>query len=136
MEVKETKKLFCEICSLQFDKKNVYNIHMSFAHKKEQSKSIEVEALIQEKSEDLGQDKEHTESSTNCSICAKSFSTKYNLKNHIEAIHEGKKPHKCPICDKSTAEKGSLKKHIELVHEGKKPHKCSICDYNFSNKGA
>ena len=26
--------LFCEMCSLQFDKKAVYDIHMSFVHKK------------------------------------------------------------------------------------------------------
>ena len=25
--------LFCEMCSLQFDKKAVYDIHMSFVHK-------------------------------------------------------------------------------------------------------
>ena len=44
---------------------------------------------------------------------------------HVDAAHEGKKPHKCSICDYSTANKGYLKKQIEAVHEGKKPHKCS-----------
>ena len=47
---------FCEMCSLQFDKSIMYDIHMSFVHKKEQTKSIEVEALIREKNEDLVQD--------------------------------------------------------------------------------
>ena len=106
MEVKMSKNLFCEICSLQFDKKIVYDIHMSFVHKMEQSKSLKnVEALIKEKE---------------CSICQKSFSTKQSLKNHIEAVHEGKRPHNCSICDYSTAHKADLKRHIEAVHEGKK----------------
>ena len=36
-----------------------------------------------------------------CSICGYLFSFKTNLKKHIEAIHEGKKPQKCSICDYS-----------------------------------
>ena len=28
------RDFFCEMCSLQFDKKAVYDIHMSFVHKK------------------------------------------------------------------------------------------------------
>ena len=101
-----SKNLFCEICSLQFGKKIVYDIHMSFVHKKEESKSRKIGALIKETNEDLGQhinseisenykklnslNKELTEGSINCFICGKKFSTKYGLKDHIEAIHEGK----------------------------------------------
>ena len=29
-----------------------------------------------------------------CQICDYIYSTKTNLKNHIDAVHEGKKPHK------------------------------------------
>ena len=40
-----------------------------------------------------------------------------NLKKHIEAVHEGKKPHKCVICEATFTQKTSLKKHITNVHE-------------------
>ena len=53
--------LFCEICSLQFDKRIVYNIHLSFVHniKKnkeerltenyEKVKSFEIDSTIKKK---------------------------------------------------------------------------------------
>ena len=56
------------------------------------------------------------------------------MKIHIDAIHEGKKPHKCSICDHSCTTKTNLKHHFTAVHEGKKPHKCSICDQSFALK--
>ena len=69
-----------------------------------------------------------------CSICDYSCKSESNLKRHIDAIHEGKKPHECSICDYSCATKAHLKHHIDAVHEGKKPYKCSICDYNCATK--
>ena len=46
MEV-SNKALYCEKCSLQFDKKIVYDIHLSFVHKmnievKSEEKTIEI----------------------------------------------------------------------------------------------
>ena len=58
-----------------------------------------------------------------CPICDYSCTTKTNLKNHIDAVHEGKKPHKCSICDKSFSRKDPLKRHVDSVHGGKKPTK-------------
>ena len=98
MEVKMFKNLFCEICSLQFDKKIVYDIHMSFVHKMEQSKSLKkVEAMIKEKE---------------CSICKKSFSTKYTIKNHIEAYHLEDICVPCGICENTFKTRAALKLHI------------------------
>ena len=39
-----------------------------------------------------------------------SFFTKSNLANHIEAVHEGKKPFECNIWDYKCAQKSTLKK--------------------------
>ena len=128
MRVYTLKDFFCEICSLQFDKKAVYDIHMSFVHK--------VAIIVKEKNEDLGQDnnsennqksynlnypiKKNLETPINCSICQANFSTRGNLKSHIDAVHDGKKPHKCSECDCSYSQKGTLNRHIKAVHEGKK----------------
>ena len=58
METNITKDLFCVLCSLQFDKKSLYEVHMSLVHKKPmcspQSK-IEKTAVNREK-EDLGEE--------------------------------------------------------------------------------
>ena len=144
MEVKMSNNLYCEMCLLQFDKKIVYDIHMSFVHKKEQTETMK--ALIKEETEDLVQDinleiKEkpnklncsNRKALISCSICQVSFSRKSSLKRHIEAVHEKKKAHKCLICDSNFSSTDSLKQHITTVHEGKKPHKCLICDSNFSS---
>ena len=98
MRVYTSKDFFCKICSLQFDKKAVYDIHMSFVHK--------IATLIEEENEDLNQDinlenntnlnspiKKNIEVSINCSLCQANFSKKDYLKRHIEAVHE-RKPHK------------------------------------------
>ena len=44
------KELFCEVCKLQFDKKSVYDIHLSFVHgqKKPNIKSENDEQVSQE----------------------------------------------------------------------------------------
>ena len=105
-----SKNLFCKMCLLQFDKKIVYDIHMSFVHKMEQSKSLKnVEALIKEKE---------------CSICQKSFYTKHTLKRHIEAVHEGKKPHKCSWCDASFSTNSCLTRHTTAFHQKHELFKC------------
>ena len=58
------------------------------------------------------------------------------LRDHIAAVHEGKKPHKCSICDYRCAQKTNLNRHILSVHQGiKRPkqnkltYPCDLCDY-------
>ena len=132
--------LYCEKCSLQFDKKIVYDIHLSFVHKinievKSEDKTIEI------KEEDLVLQCETTKSKQNiensipkgnkshkCTICDYKTSRKGHLNQHIKSVHEGNKPHKCSICDSSFSQKGHLKRHIQSVHGGNKPHKCTICN--------
>ena len=58
----------------------------------------------------------------------------YDLKIHISAVHEGKKPYKCTICDNSFGLKRNLKSHIASVHEGKKSFQCNVCGQSFTEK--
>ena len=64
-----------------------------------------------------------------CNVCDFERAQKYNLKQHIESVHEGLKPFKCSIFNYETAYKSDLKKHIvESSH-------CPICDNsNFEEK--
>jgi uncharacterized Zn-finger protein len=47
-----------------------------------------------------------------------SFTKKGKLKNHIEAVHEGKTPFKCNICDTSFSQKGDLNTWHLFMKEG------------------
>ena len=67
-----------------------------------------------------------------CKICNKKFAKMYNLKQHIKAVHEGKKPFDCNICEDSFSSKGNMKTHIEIVHDGIKPFACVVCQAKFS----
>ena len=148
------KDWFCELCSLQFDKKYVYDVHMSLVHKKTVCPQSKIDkTAVKKKNGDLGQensfdliqnsiirsninkknDAVHERKKPHqCSICDYSCAYKQNLKKHIDAVHEGKKPHKCSICDYKCTTKSNLKVHIDAIHEGRKPHKCSFCDRSFA----
>ena len=53
-----------------------------------------------------------------CSICEKLFASKCSLKEHIAAVHDGKKPFKCDFFfNTSCATQSKLKKHIRTAHE-------------------
>ena len=55
-----------------------------------------------------------------CLECSGVFRLKNNLKKHIEAVHEGKKPFVCPRKSSRFARKQDLNRHVKAVHEGVK----------------
>ena len=76
-----------------------------------------------------------------CWNCSFSFSSKFLLNRHAEAVHEGKK-HQCGQCNAYFPNIYNLKTHISNVHERKNPtkentfqgfnhFKCKICEANF-----
>ena len=71
-----------------------------------------------------------------CELCEKSFTTKGNLKTHVEKVHEGKKPIKCGFCEETFEQKVTLNKHIVSVHEEKKVFNCNLCQKTFATKGS
>ena len=75
--------------------------------------------------------KDETEKPFKCPTCDFSAKMKNNLKQHIEAVHEGKKRYKCPSCDYRTDKRVCLKKHVSSIHEKEKTFKCSICEDAF-----
>ena len=118
---KTNQALFCDKCSLQFDKKIVYDIHQSFVHKIKDKVEIE-EKTIQIKEENEG-----------LAIHSDNGKSKMSLPS-LDSTQKGTKSHTCSICNYTTSHKVHLKQHIESVHEGKKPHKCLVCDYSCSQK--
>ena len=62
--------------------------------------------------------------------CGKLLSHRYFLKNHIELVHKTDVRHQCNQCEKSFKVGHDLKQHIKAVHEGKKVQ-CSFCEKEF-----
>ena len=51
-----------------------------------------------------------------CKVCDKRLKT-HHLKQHIELVHEKKKPHICHVCAEAFATKNSLMNHIFDSHK-------------------
>ena len=119
------RDFYCSRCSLQFDKKSIFDMHLSIVHK--ENNQIKEEQMI-------CNNKPNPKVPLICDICYSNFENQILLKLHVASIHEGKKPFKCEICDYQCSTKRDMKKHVAAVHEGKKPFKCDICDYSCSRK--
>jgi uncharacterized Zn-finger protein len=65
-----------------------------------------------------------------CSLCAKSFSSKQELKIH-KRVHTGEKPYSYSQCTRSFSVLGNFKAHLK-VHTGEKPYTCEQCSKPFS----
>ncbi|RXG68523.1 Zinc finger Y-chromosomal protein [Armadillidium vulgare] len=50
-----------------------------------------------------------------CSICNKSFATKYDLRSHVR-IHTGEKPYKCFYCSQTFAQSSNRSTHMKSKH--------------------
>uniref|UniRef100_A0A1I8PQE6 C2H2-type domain-containing protein n=1 Tax=Stomoxys calcitrans TaxID=35570 RepID=A0A1I8PQE6_STOCA len=62
--------------------------------------------------------------------CARKFTTRSDLRDHICKCHTGERPYKCLICDKSFMT-GSVFYQHRLIHRGDRRHKCLVCDKSF-----
>ena len=102
--------MFCNKCTLQFDKKYVFDLHLLLVHG-EKMAEVKIEPGI---SEDNFQELQASEPV---------------FPDHVVDIGL-----KCKTCDASFEEKGDLIGHVSSVHEGKKPFKYNTCDASFTKK--
>ena len=116
------KDWYCSRCSLQFDKKVIFDMHLSIVHKE----------IVEIKEESITFKDEPNLDTENvllmCDICDSMFETQITLNQHIDSQHVKNDTFTCETCDYTCPKKYTLKKHIESVHEKKKPFKCDICD--------
>lgn len=72
-----------------------------------------------------------------CEECNSLFKRKYDLLQHVSAVHRKERPFKCTVCQTTFAHKGTLSKHFRTVHLGEKPFQCTFpnCNSRFSERG-
>ena len=119
---------YCVKCSLQFDKKIIFNMHMSIVHKEMvEIKEEPIDTVENEPEENI------INQSFSCEICEKKFSQMKTLKKHVSSVHETE-TFQCEICNIIFSKEAILKRHVSSVHENKL-FECEICDKTFSTKG-
>ena len=69
---------------------------------------------------------EHDGKRFQCQICDCLFKKDFQLRYHIDGVHENKWRAKCEICNQTFQDKRNLNRHYLHVHEGVKLHKCEI----------
>ena len=106
---------YCSRCSLQFDKRIIFDMHLSIVHK--ESVEIKEEPSTCKNEPNLGFEK----ALFMCEFCDSQFETEITLNQHILSYHKENKQFKCEICDHSYSQKCQLKRHLKSVHE-KKSH--------------
>ena len=140
---------------LQFDKKYVFNVHLSVVHgekldKKQDPDSqpsvipeVEELEIINKEEENSRKIRKVSMKTTSghegkkqfqCEISNANFRPNCHLNRHFRTVHEGKKKIKCDICNTSFGQKSTLSTHVAIVHEDKKQFKCDICNTNFGQK--
>ena len=66
-----------------------------------------------------------------CEQCPYSTGKKYNMRSHVEAIHEKVIKYHCKQCNYGTSRKHRLETHFDAIHNtGDKKFKCEKCPYS------
>ena len=66
-----------------------------------------------------------------CPHCGKRITRAARLRDHIAAVHEGRRDHECPHCQKRFGFARGLREHVRLAHENVRPHSCGLCGQSF-----
>ena len=141
MDNKIIKDLYCFQCSLQFDKKAIYDIHLKIMHNYKNRTDYFLTDIKKEPENELQIESSNISTTSvriqierkifSCTHCDKIITTSYGLKKH-ERIHTGEKLFSCDYCDKKFGRSTVLKEH-KRIHTGEKPFSCKHCDKKFSS---
>lgn len=69
-----------------------------------------------------------------CKYCQSRFTSPWNLKVHLQTIHENIRPFSCSTCGKGFKQRIHLLGHFISTHSNVKPFKCELCPARFSKK--
>ncbi|KAJ8901385.1 hypothetical protein NDN08_007231 [Rhodosorus marinus] len=66
-----------------------------------------------------------------CETCGMTFVRGYDMKRHVNAVHQKIRDFKCTHCMKTFTQSGHLHEHIRVVHSGVNVFPCSTCKKRF-----
>ncbi|XP_058124171.1 zinc finger protein 260-like isoform X2 [Anopheles coustani] len=67
-----------------------------------------------------------------CQHCPRKFSNTTNLRQHIDLVHRGLRPHECGKCGKRFGYRHKLKEHMNM-HDGVRNLQCRYCEKSFTH---
>jgi len=124
----------CDHCASVFYAKYKLDVHLASKHSiNDQFKCGKCKKFLM--SERTLKRHERKCSTKKCPVCEKEFLSKWKLANHVKG-HTNNRNHICDECGKDFLHGPSLVEHIEIVHQGKRPFECSTCLKTFSRGGS
>ena len=67
--------------------------------------------------------------------CGKEYSSKFNLKRHVDHFHRKIKQVQCQVCSKYFRVQSNLNEHM-YIHTKQKPYSCQLCGLQFRHKSS
>ena len=139
MELNNQKNVYCKKCTLKFNEKYVFQLHLSLKHRQKIQVKTEPEFYKEKSHEPQISEKsisDHVESekSYNFETGNSKNEAKTRFNSQSESNSNAMKSYECIVCSNCFSNKVLLRRHISSVHEKKKPLECKICDTSFSQK--
>lgn len=72
--------------------------------------------------------------SVSCTQCLKRFSSRGNLRVHVNVVHGERKDFQCWACAKRFGTKNNMQRHVAMVHRKERPFECQFCKHKFPTK--
>ena len=119
-------KHFCQYCPLNFKRDYSLKKHILKAHPEE--KFAEIPNFV---NCEMIKPRPKMKSKL-CPICRKAFSTKKNLKRHLDYVHgQQGEGYACDLCDKRLFSMQGQIDHKNAIHLKIKNHQCSKCNRKY-----
>eukprot|EP01083_Nonionella_stella_P268819 909054_1 len=137
---KSTAAFKCELCSREFNLKNLLIQHVTEYHKlpfsvvkSERNTTLTNSSLISIHSHTTQSQVSGSVPSVTCHICQKPFKYRSVLIRHLRT-HSNERPFKCISCPKAFKSKYEIKIHHQRFHNIAKPFQCNLCKKSFKTR--
>ena len=145
------KDQYCTQCSLKFDNKCIYDLHIRLVHVKlkekntneqQTNKSFHCEDKPKAKpnyakqsaSRQTKDEQYQRKKRLKCESYEYSCKENVDMDKHVASVHKVKKHIRCEICGYGFSQERDLNRHVLSVHEKKKAFTCEYCEYQMTLK--